>query len=153
MSDAAEEVKVELNTTVAVYQWLKEVCSTKLLSTPIKFGGPGVVVRIDESLMHHRSKACMNMVHSRNIDGLMRILFPPAKRCRCLGYMAHTSSTPVLGYMEVAPCSDARTLLLILQAHMLLGTVILVTSGVLRAEYNLYQMYWHTPLSITQFNL
>ena len=87
MSDAAEEAKVELNTAIAVYQWMREVCSTKLLSTPIKLGGPGVVVQIDESLMRHKPKVCMN---SRNIDGLMLtscvLAFsttedkPPAKR-------------------------------------------------------------------------
>ena len=93
VSDAAEEAKVELNTATAVYQWMREVCSTKLLSTPIKLGGPGVVVQIDESFMHHKPKVCMN---SRNMDGLMLtscvLAFsttedkPPAKRSGYLGW-------------------------------------------------------------------
>ena len=37
-------------TAINVYQWLREVCSTKLLSTPIVLVGPGVVVQLDESL-------------------------------------------------------------------------------------------------------
>ena len=32
-----------------IYPWLWEVCTTKLLATPIQLGGPGTVVQIDES--------------------------------------------------------------------------------------------------------
>ena len=34
VTDAAEETKVEDNTAVAVDQWMREVCSTKLLCLP-----------------------------------------------------------------------------------------------------------------------
>ena len=44
------------DTAINVYQWFREVCSTKLLATPIKLGGPGKVVQIDESLFRHKSK-------------------------------------------------------------------------------------------------
>ena len=54
--DAAEEAKVNVDTSGAVYQWLREVCSTKLLATPIKLGGVGTVVQIDESLFRHKPK-------------------------------------------------------------------------------------------------
>ena len=56
MTDATEEAKVELNTTIAVAQWLREVYSTKLLSTSMKLKGPGAIVQIDESLMRHKPK-------------------------------------------------------------------------------------------------
>ena len=56
VTDAAEEAKVEDNTAVAAYQWFREVCSTKLLSIPIKLGGSGVIVQIDESLFRHKPK-------------------------------------------------------------------------------------------------
>ena len=44
-------------TAIDVYQWLREVCSTKLLATPIKLGGPGAVIQADESLFNHKPKA------------------------------------------------------------------------------------------------
>ena len=39
-----------------MYRWLREVCSTKLLQTPIVLGGRGVIVQIDESLFRHKVK-------------------------------------------------------------------------------------------------
>ena len=55
MADAACEAEVTEATACAVYQWLREVCSTRLLHTPIRLGGPGIV-QIDESLMNHKPK-------------------------------------------------------------------------------------------------
>ena len=52
----AEEAKISEHTAIDVYQWLREVCSTKLLQTPIILGGPGVVVQIDESQFWHKPK-------------------------------------------------------------------------------------------------
>ena len=60
VTDAAEEAKVEPNTAVAVYQWLREVCSTKLIQTRIQLGGNGAIVQIDESLFRHKPKVCWN---------------------------------------------------------------------------------------------
>ena len=62
VSDAAEEATVDINTAIAVYQWLREVCSTKLISTPIKLGGGGKIVEIDESLMRHKPKVSTNKI-------------------------------------------------------------------------------------------
>ena len=56
VSDAAEEAHVGRDTTINVYQWLREVCTTKLLSMPIQLGAPGKVVQIDESLFRHKPK-------------------------------------------------------------------------------------------------
>lgn len=39
---------------------MRDVCSTKLLSAPIILGGPGTVVRIDESLFAHNPKVGTN---------------------------------------------------------------------------------------------
>ena len=40
-----------------VYQWLREVCTTRLIQDPpIVLGGPGKVVQIDESLFRHKPK-------------------------------------------------------------------------------------------------
>ena len=56
VGDAAEEAKVSRETAINVYQWLQEVCSTKLLAIPIVLGGPQSVVQIDESLFRHKPK-------------------------------------------------------------------------------------------------
>lgn len=56
MVDAMDEAEVDSRTAVDVMQWLREVCSTKLLQTPIILGGPGVIVQIDESLFRHKPK-------------------------------------------------------------------------------------------------
>ena len=56
MTDASEEAEVDAGTGVDVFQWLREVCSTALLSNPIILGGPGIIVQIDESLFRHKPK-------------------------------------------------------------------------------------------------
>ena len=44
MVDAIDEAEVDSRIAVDVMQWLREVCSTKLLQTPIILGGPVVIV-------------------------------------------------------------------------------------------------------------
>ena len=66
VSDAAMEAEVDRGTAVDVYCWLQEVCSTKLLSTPIVLGGAGVVVQIDESLFRHKPKVKYHMQNDIN---------------------------------------------------------------------------------------
>ena len=56
VTDAAEEAEVTEASACAMYQWLREVCTTELLQTPIRLGGPGIVVQIDESLFRHKPK-------------------------------------------------------------------------------------------------
>ena len=53
MSDTILDAKVDMRT---VYQWLREVCSTKLLQAPIILDGIGTIVQIDESLFLHKPK-------------------------------------------------------------------------------------------------
>ena len=55
IKDAQEEARVSKKTAIDVYQWLREVCSSALLQTPIKLG-PGVVVQVDESQFNHKPK-------------------------------------------------------------------------------------------------
>ena len=52
----AQEAEIGENTACDIYQWLREVCSTELLGTPIILGGPGVIVHIDESQFKHKPK-------------------------------------------------------------------------------------------------
>ena len=54
--EAALEAEVTENTSIQVYQWLREVCSTTLLQTRIVLGGPGVIVQVDESQFRHKPK-------------------------------------------------------------------------------------------------
>ena len=56
VTDAAEEAEVTEATACQVYQWLREVCSTKLINTPIVLGGSNLTIQIDESLFRHKSK-------------------------------------------------------------------------------------------------
>ena len=57
VSDAAEEAEVQQKTAIDIYQWIREVCSTRLLTSGhTVLGGPGAVVEIDESLFRHKPK-------------------------------------------------------------------------------------------------
>ena len=53
---AADEATISDNSACQIYQWLREVCTTKLLQSPIILGGPGKVVQIDESQFRHKLK-------------------------------------------------------------------------------------------------
>ena len=56
VTDAELQLEISRSTAIDIYQWFREVCSTKLLATPIVLGGPGTVVEIDESLFNHKPK-------------------------------------------------------------------------------------------------
>ena len=58
VTDAAQEVEITKTSAIDVFQWLREVCTTKLLQNQIVLGGPGTVVQIDESLFRHKPKVC-----------------------------------------------------------------------------------------------
>ena len=50
VTKACEESRASRKATIDIFQWLREVCSTRLMQQPIKLGGQGKVVQIDESL-------------------------------------------------------------------------------------------------------
>ena len=52
--------------TIDIYQWLREVCTAKLLQTQIILGGPGMVVQFDESLFRHKPKVGRKPVQLSN---------------------------------------------------------------------------------------
>ena len=56
VTTACKEADIASKTVIDGYQWLREVCSTKLLATPIKLGGLGTIVKADESLFIHKPK-------------------------------------------------------------------------------------------------
>ena len=48
---AVEFTTVSPNTAVQWYQYFQDICSWKMLATPIALGGPGKIVQIDETVM------------------------------------------------------------------------------------------------------
>jgi hypothetical protein len=107
---ASEHCQVSVFTGINVYQWLREVCSTRLIQdgNP-QLGGNGVVVEIDESCFRHKPK--------------YRRGRPPTQNIWVFG-MVDTSRTPALGFMQIVPNRTRATLLPIIQANTLPGTII-----------------------------
>ena len=57
ISDCKDEAEIDKHNAIDMYQWLREVCTTRLLNDPpIVLGGPGIIVQIDESLFRHKPK-------------------------------------------------------------------------------------------------
>lgn len=135
VSDAWQEAQVSERTAIQVYQWFRDVCSTKLLQMTIKLRGTGMVVQIDKSLYRHKLKArCLDTpilqkqsFHYFTHHTLHSAAVSPWKRSskmRSGSGMVDTSQTPVLRNMEIVPDHRAATLLPIIQAHTLPGKII-----------------------------
>ena len=56
ITEAAGEAEIGRPVAIDIYQWLREVCSSKLIQSPVILGGPGKVVQVDESLFRHKPK-------------------------------------------------------------------------------------------------
>ena len=64
VTNCRDEADVDQRTAVDTYQWLREVCSTRLLrDPPIVLGGQGVIVQVDESLFRHKPKVFNPIKH------------------------------------------------------------------------------------------
>ena len=64
VTDVAEEAEVDQHTAIDIYQWLREVGTTRLLQdAPIILGGPGKMVQIDESLFKHKPKVIKRTIY------------------------------------------------------------------------------------------
>ena len=61
----AQALGISERVTVDAYNFIHDVCSWKLLQTPIKLGGPGKIIQINESLFKHKPKVSLiiNNVH------------------------------------------------------------------------------------------
>jgi hypothetical protein len=94
VKSAADTTGVSQKTIVQLYQYMRDVCSTKLLNTPPDLGGPGVVVQIDESLFNHKSK------YQRGRR--------PDKETWVFG-ISDTSTKPAVSYMQTSKerCSNS----------------------------------------------
>ena len=132
VTKACKQTLISEKRCIDVYQWCRDVCSTKLLANPIVLGGPGTVVQIDESLFTPGPKV--------NVQHYMAIMCNICKQVNhiILWYgrgqtavheqwvfgMVDTSVTPSLGYMELVDDRSNSTLLPIIQAHIAPGTEI-----------------------------
>ena len=47
VTSVADNIEVSRPSAIDAFQWLREVCSAKLLQNPILLGGPGKIVQID----------------------------------------------------------------------------------------------------------
>ena len=56
ITEANAEAKISHPAAVDIHQWLHEVCSTKLIQSPVILGGPDRIVQVDESLFRHKPK-------------------------------------------------------------------------------------------------
>lgn len=54
--DQSATIKQVEKAVIQMYQYLRDVCTTKLLNTLIQLGGQDEVVQIDEGLFNHKSK-------------------------------------------------------------------------------------------------
>lgn len=63
IKDSKDEAEVSKKTAIDVFQWFREVCSTILLNDPMKLGGPGVVLQVDESQFSHKPKVFHHYSH------------------------------------------------------------------------------------------
>ena len=90
-------------------QFLREVCTTKLLQSPIVLGGAGAVVQVDESLFSHKVKA-----HRGH---------PPNEQVWVFG-IVDTRFQPALGYMRIVDRRDSATLLPIISSVVAPGSIV-----------------------------
>ena len=56
----SDMVDITNKTACRMYQYLRDVCSWKLLNSPCLLGGPGCVVQIDESCVSKRQKVWLS---------------------------------------------------------------------------------------------
>ena len=115
------------------------------MDPPIKLGGHGTIVHIDESVFSHKPKVkkkiCNLPYTSISIIMITSLQFhrgrPADKEVWVFG-MCSTSTQPSLGYMEIVSTRDANTLLPIIRDRILPGTTIWSDSW--RAYHNVIQV-------------
>ena len=96
VKNAAETTGISQKTVVQMYQYFRDVCSTKHINSPAQLGGPGIVVQIDENLFNHKLK------YQRGRR--------PSNETWVFG-IVDTSTKPAITYMEAVAKSDKATLL------------------------------------------
>ena len=109
IKNAIEQTGLSRTVVVDIFNFLREVCSTALLQTPIVLGGQGTIVQIDESLFNHKAK------YHRGRH--------PQQETWVFG-LADTSTTPATSFLQIVERRDAATLLPIIRDHVRPGTIV-----------------------------
>jgi len=106
VKSASAMTEVCQNSVSQWYQFLREKCSETLISNPnYTFGGPGVVVQIDESLIARRKYNVGRVVEPQWVFGI---------------YDTNTK----LGHIELVEDRSAATLIPLIQKYVLPGSTI-----------------------------
>lgn len=109
VKQAVIQTAVSKTTIIEFYRRLREICTSFFNANPVRLGGPGVSVQVDESLFRHKQKYHRGRAPTRN--------------AWVLG-IVDTQYTPARGYMTLVRRRDARTLLPIIRRVVLPGSTI-----------------------------
>ena len=127
VTDAAQEVEITKTSAIDVFQWLREVCTTKLLQNQIVLGGPGSKLMSPFFITNQRYVICKCKHINKMFDCKLCL---QNHRGRATSQevwvfgMVDTSHHPALGYMEIVQNRNAAALLPIIQAHTAPGTIV-----------------------------
>ena len=143
VTSAAEDLEVSRPTAIDAFQWLREVCTTTLLQSPIQLGGPGCVVQINESLFRHKPKVLICVVSSHLLAQALNVGTSAASQRKgyntgAMGVWTGRCVTAASNWLYGAR-RDASTLLPIIQAHILPGTTIYSMNGQRTTKCRVYQ--------------
>lgn len=105
LNSAVSMIGLSKPTLIDWYSYLRDVCSHKLLTTPIQIGGPGVIVEIDESVVSRRKYNRGHRVNERWVFGGI-------------------DNVTKYGFLREIERRDAATLLPLIEQYILPGSII-----------------------------
>lgn len=109
ISSLRKDITISKPSIINFYRKLRNCCERYFERNPVRLGGPGVVVQIDESLFCHKPK-----YHRGRASQFQTWVFG----------LVDTSFRPAKGYMVVVENRSAATLLPIIGSICLPGTII-----------------------------
>ena len=97
VTKANGEAEIGCPAAVDIYQWLCEVCSTKLIQSLVILGEPGEFVQVDELLFRHKPKIINKHIKYSTLHNVPSMQHnrgrPPHEQIWVFG-LADTSQTP-----------------------------------------------------------
>ncbi len=109
VTHAYRQLNISEKTVIDIYSFFREICSNHFVRNPVKLGGNGVIVQIDESCFSHKPK------HHRGR--------PPTTPLWIFG-IVDTSTSPGVGYMEIVERRNEDILLPIIEKIIRRGSII-----------------------------